>query len=101
GKDAGKLDDRERARLRQQASTWLRADLASWRKHLAAAEVKLRPVVRKTMQHWLADTDFAGVRDPEALGKLPEAERQDWRKLWADVQDLWTRTAGDSPKKEK
>jgi tetratricopeptide (TPR) repeat protein len=101
GKDADQLDDRERVRLRRQALTWLRADLAAWRKHLEPDEAKGGSDVRETMQHWLADPDFAGVRDPEALAKLPEAEQNDWRKLWADVQDLWTRTAGDSPRKVK
>ncbi len=46
------------------------------------------------MQHWRQDTDFAEVRGPEALAKLPEAERQDWQKLWADVEALRTEAAG-------
>jgi hypothetical protein len=37
------------------------------------------------MQHWLDDADFNGVRGPDALAKLPEAEREGWRQLWADV----------------
>jgi len=28
------------------------------------------------------------VRDADALAKLPEAERETWRKLWADVDAL-------------
>jgi tetratricopeptide (TPR) repeat protein len=98
GKDAEKLDDRERTRLRQQALTWLRADLAAWRK---AAEAKLRPVVRQRMQHWLGDTDFAGVRDPQALAKLPETERQEWQKLWADVNELFAKTGEMSSEQQK
>jgi hypothetical protein len=38
------------------------------------------------MQHWLADADLSGVRGSESLAKLPEAERQEWQKLWADVE---------------
>jgi hypothetical protein len=30
--------------------------------------------------------DFAGVRDREALARLPERERQAWQQLWADVR---------------
>jgi hypothetical protein len=37
------------------------------------------------MRRWLADPDFAGVRGPEALARLPEAERPAWQQLWADV----------------
>jgi hypothetical protein len=40
------------------------------------------------MRHWLDDPDFAGVRGPEALANLPEADRQPWEKVWKDVADL-------------
>jgi serine/threonine protein kinase/Flp pilus assembly protein TadD len=101
GKDADKLDERERTRLRQQALTWLQADLGAWRKQLERDEEKARPVVQQTMQHWLRDTDFAGVRGPEPLAKLPQGERQDWQKLWADVTDLFTKAGGKSPGQAK
>ena len=32
--------------------------------------------------------DLAGVRDPEALIKLPQEEQKAWRDLWADVDTL-------------
>jgi hypothetical protein len=37
--------------------------------------------------NWLVDPDLAGVRDPgePGLAKLPDAEQEPWRKLWADV----------------
>jgi len=37
------------------------------------------------MQHWQEDPDFAGVRRPAALAKLPADEPSGWEKLWADV----------------
>jgi hypothetical protein len=40
------------------------------------------------MQHRLADRDLAGVRSPEGLARLPEAERQVWKQFWNDVQLL-------------
>jgi hypothetical protein len=46
------------------------------------------------MEHWLATPDFASVRGPDALGRLPEAERQAWQKLWADVADTLARAEG-------
>ncbi len=39
------------------------------------------------MQHWQQDKDFVGVREIVALEKLPTTERDEWRKLWADVAD--------------
>jgi hypothetical protein len=37
--------------------------------------------------------DCAGVRDADALDKLPEAERAEWRKLWADVDAVVQKAA--------
>jgi hypothetical protein len=50
--------------------------------------IKAGPAVELMLQHCLEDPDFAGVRGEQALAKLPEAERGDWQKLWADVAAL-------------
>jgi serine/threonine-protein kinase len=88
GADADSLDDKERARWRKQARDWLRADLAAW------AKVPDRAVVQKVLRLWQQDGRLATVRDPAALAKLPQAERTQWQRLWADVETL---LAGDSP----
>jgi tetratricopeptide (TPR) repeat protein len=88
GKDANQSDDKERARLRQQSLEWLQADLAIHRRDLEMAPDKAAPAVRERMQQWQRDKDFTGVRGPDALAKLPEAERQDWQKLWAEVAEI-------------
>src|SRR4029077_15617790 len=87
GKDADQSDAKERVRLRRQALDWLRADLVAWGRLQEKEPDKNAPVLTKTMQHWQQDSDFAGVRGPEALAKLPEAERLEWQKLWADVEE--------------
>jgi tetratricopeptide (TPR) repeat protein len=97
GTDAGQLEDPERARLRRQAVSWLRADLAAWRTLLRQLPGKVRPVVQQQMQHWQHDGDFAGVRG-EALKMLAEAERQDWEKLWQEVEALRRQAGGPSSK---
>jgi hypothetical protein len=88
GKDAQTLSDKESARLRQQARDWLQADLTAWRQRLVQEPDKVPPVVLKMMVHWQQDKDFVGVRDPKALAQLPEAEHQQWRKLWQEVEAL-------------
>jgi serine/threonine protein kinase/tetratricopeptide (TPR) repeat protein len=93
GVDADTLDTTARARLRQQALDWLRADRAAWQV-LEGDRSKAAPAVREKMQHWLQDTDFAGVRGPQALAKLPEAERSAWGKLWAEVEELFAQAGG-------
>jgi serine/threonine protein kinase/Flp pilus assembly protein TadD len=88
GKDAAQLEAKEYARLRGQALAWLRADLTGWRQELRKEAGTKRNGVRYEMHQWQQDTDFNGVRGDEALAKLPEAERQEWRKLWEEVEEL-------------
>jgi tetratricopeptide (TPR) repeat protein len=86
GTDAGELADRQRADLRKQALGWLRADLDA--NTTLAGEAEGRPAVRRRLALWLRDAGLAGVREEKSLGDLPEPERKEWRKLWADVQVL-------------
>jgi serine/threonine-protein kinase len=101
GQDADTLDSTARARLRQQALDWLRADLAAWHKVLEGNRSKATPVVRQQMQHWLQDPDFVGVRRPQALDQLPEAERSAWRKLWTEVEELLVQAGGKTSGPDK
>jgi Flp pilus assembly protein TadD/serine/threonine protein kinase len=99
GEDAGKLDEDERVRLRAQALSWLRADLAAWVLMLNEKSDKAVPFVANIMRLWLANPDLTGVRGP-ALAQLPEAERQAWQKLWTDVADLLSRAERAMPQKK-
>jgi hypothetical protein len=85
GADAGKLDDKERARLRKQALDWLKADLALRRKQMKSWLPGVPAQARAALLHWQKDNDLAGIRDKEALAKLPAEERAACAKLWADV----------------
>jgi hypothetical protein len=59
---------------------------------LARGDDKGVQAVPGTLRHWREDPDLAGVRDADALDKLPEGERGEWRKLWADVDALLQNT---------
>jgi hypothetical protein len=52
---------------------------------------KVRPLIVRQLRHWQEDADFAGVRGPQALAKLPETERQAWQKLWDDIASALSR----------
>ena len=91
GEDAGKLDDKEKARLRKQALDWLRADLALRTKQLEIGQAADRTAMQNALRHWQQDSDLAGLRDPAVLAKLPAEERAAWEKLWADVANLLTK----------
>jgi serine/threonine protein kinase/Flp pilus assembly protein TadD len=96
GKDVADLDDRERARWRQQALAWLGADLAFWKNHLRA-NPGTRVAVQGVLLEWCRDRDLAGLRGRAALAKLPEAERRSWRRFWADVNALLKQTWPPKP----
>jgi hypothetical protein len=102
GRDAEKLDDRERARLRRQSQQWLRAELAAWKRQFDKRPDQVRSLLARRLKHWLEDTDFTGVRGPEALARLPEAERQAWQELWRDIAGTLAQVqAKPAPEKKK
>jgi hypothetical protein len=98
GEDAEQADAAERVRLRRQALACLRADLAAWRQILNKEPANNRDSIAPRMQLWQRDTNFNGVRGPDALSKLPADERPDWQKLWQEVQAL-EQTAKESARK--
>ena len=96
GEDGAKLDDAERARLRQQAHDWVQADVAAWRRLPDESVARIcrfgqLTLLKFTLLRWQDEADFAGVRG-EALAKLPEAERKAWQQLWADVEQTLLKT---------
>jgi tetratricopeptide (TPR) repeat protein len=97
GKDDPPPDEAAKAKLRRQALDWLRAERAAWTRLLESGPPRARPAIAQRLQHWRRDTDLAGIRDPDALGKLHEEERKAWRELWADVEALRKKAEGDRP----
>ncbi len=88
GGDAARLDDQHRARWRMQALQWLRADLTGQRKLLEGDPERARVKVPEALRLWKRNVDYADLREPAALAKLPGGERQAWEQLWADVEAL-------------
>jgi hypothetical protein len=70
------------------ALDWLAADLPELSKSLDSKNPKSRKTVQSTMKRWRRAADLAGIRDAEPLAKLSEAERNEWKSLWADVDQL-------------
>jgi serine/threonine-protein kinase len=83
GSGGAGLGEPERAGLRRQALTWLRADLA-----LRTGLFEGGKTVDWTLAFWQNDPALGGVRDPAALAQLPADEREQWQRLWADVAAL-------------
>jgi hypothetical protein len=98
GRDAAEFDDKIRTGFRRQAREWLRDELEARRRLMEREPETIWTVVR-TLRDWLGDNHFAGVRGPDALAKLPAAERQAWQKLWEAVADTVARAKGTTPPK--
>ncbi len=88
GEDEPVPGEAARAKLRRQALEWLGAEKVVWTALLDPGDPGDRAQVARTFRHWQVDSDFAGVRDAEALAKLPDAEQRDWRSLWEEVETL-------------
>jgi tetratricopeptide (TPR) repeat protein len=101
GEDASKLDDKEKTRLRQQALDWLRADLALHTRQQQTGKPADRAAVQQALRRWQKDTDLAGIRDKDALAKLPAEERAACAKLWSDVVTLLKKAETTGKKETK
>jgi tetratricopeptide (TPR) repeat protein len=86
GETTESLDTSRRAELRQQALTWLRADLDAWRQR--AQDPKARPTVEAELRLWQRHPNLASLRDPAAVAQMPAGEQQTWQQFWADVYAL-------------
>ena len=80
GSEDARQNEPERAGKRQQALYWLRANLDLTGKLRDDGEV-----LGWSLATWLSDPALSSVRDPAALAKLPDAERESWQRLWTDV----------------
>jgi serine/threonine protein kinase len=84
GEDS-KLDEKDRALLRRQALDLLQVDLDFWARRAESGPEADRTASQRWLRRWQQDPDLEGVRSPDSLDKLPEAERTAWRKFWSQV----------------
>ncbi len=98
GRDNPPPDQKARAKLRAQALDWFTAELHAFAKATELGASKDDPAMMRALEHWKSVQDLAGVRDAEALLKLPAKELKAWRVLWARVEtqlkpdDPWNHT---------
>ena len=75
----------KQATLRLFGLQWLTNEREAWKADLPKAP-KERSNARRALQYWLYDPRLEAVREEEALGTLPEAERSLWLAFWEDVR---------------
>jgi tetratricopeptide (TPR) repeat protein len=93
GKDSAGLGPAERARWREQARAWLRADLALWEKTLEGGSELDFGLAKRMLLHWQVEPDLAGIRELKALGEAAAEERTECFTLWDLVGAVLRRTA--------
>ncbi len=86
-KDTPHLTAKQREQFHQQAHTWLRKELKSWRDFLKSSN-QMAVGVEREMARRQEDIRFASVRENEALAKLSKQERALWTQYWVDVAAL-------------
>jgi len=96
--DDAPADAAARARLRDLARAWLRADLDAWTQRLATGGPDDRGLCREALQGWKKDDALDGVRHPVALADFPPSEQDAWMKLWADVDAVLAKANEQLPR---
>jgi tetratricopeptide (TPR) repeat protein len=91
GKDNPPPDAAAKTKLRSQALDWLKAEREARARSLDEGGPEARSSIAQIFQQWKASTVLAVCRDPEALSKLPQEERQAWQAFWREVDDLLKR----------
>jgi hypothetical protein len=91
GEDAADLGGERRAALRKQALDWLTADCNAWGERHRLGRPGDRTVAATALRSWQRNEDLAGVRDEQALAKLPAEERRAWQALWEKATTLAAR----------
>jgi hypothetical protein len=92
GEDARLLPDKVVTMFRRWALGWLRDDLTAHSKNAEQNNPAVKRAIQQRLTHWQHDPDLAGLRDKDAVDRLPQPERDACRKLWADVAALLQRT---------
>jgi serine/threonine-protein kinase len=90
GVDATGLDEEEKARLRERARQWLRADLTAHARSIDGGPIATR-AVRLALARWRNEPDLACLREPGEMDKLPADEKKEWLALWAEVAAILAR----------
>ena len=91
GADAGTLDESRRAELRKQALDWLTAEYDIWALRHRFGKPGDRTVAATAVRAWQGNEDYSGVREEQALSRLPADERRAWQTFWAKVAMLAAR----------
>jgi serine/threonine protein kinase len=77
-----------RARLRQQAASFLRAEVAMQAQRLASTNPTEATAARQVLEALRVLPSLTGVRDPAGLANLSEDERQMWQAFWEEIEGL-------------
>jgi len=85
GEDRLQFDAAHRTRWRNQARIWLEADFPHWMDTLQSSDQSYRELAAKMLKLRQVDPDLAGIRDQNAISKLPASEQIPWLDFWTKL----------------
>ena len=85
--------DADGLKAADRAENAARTTLELTRKQLDNGNGQTNAQIRQRLQLWQGDPDLAGVRAKDALARLPDEEREQWERLWSDVEELLRRVS--------
>src|SRR5262249_5806185 len=88
GQNQPPLDDAAKAKLRRRALDWLKAERTAWARFLETGTPQAVSQIMQNLSDWKQGSDLAGIRDADALAKLPAEEQKAFLQLWTDVAEL-------------
>jgi serine/threonine-protein kinase len=98
--DAHDLPDKVVVMFRGWALRWLRDDLTVYGKLVGQNDAAWKQEIQNRLAWWRRDPDLASIRDPQALGRLPDNERVAWQSLWRDAEELAKRVTESGAARE-
>jgi serine/threonine-protein kinase len=97
GIDAIVLSPEEKSRWREQARSWLRAELAARARAFNIGQPSASLGARVALTRWRNEPDLVCLRDPGELKKLPADEQKACLALWNDVAAVLSRGQNQPP----
>ena len=89
---------KEHGDMRADGLKHLQGVMTAWHAMLALNNKTTNALIQGIMKRWLMEPRLSGLRDPDALAKLPDAERLGWEKLWKEVAELERLAAASQPR---
>lgn len=88
GQNVVPLDAGGMGHWRRMAQEWIRADLGLFFPRSGQRSPVQASLALRRFRRWQQDSALAGLREPAALAQWPAEERENWQRLWRDLESV-------------